>query len=254
MAAPTTKRVTARGLEVRTSGDSCTVEGYASTTEQAYDMGWYEETVKRGAFKKTLAEDPDVRFLVNHDGLPLARTRSGTLELSEDNTGLWTRATLDPADPDVAQIVPKLQRGDIDQMSFAFRVVRQEWNEDYTERFLTELSLANGDVSVVTYPANPNTSVSLRARTVLDADPEELRAAYRAIHEERAGKTISAATRKQLESVLESLTSIGDANETAVETIADLIGTAGEAKSAPTRTGTHPSVVRERLRAAGLTL
>jgi len=260
MPAPTlTSRrlVTAGGLELRSTGDEVTVEGYACTTDQAYDMGWYEETVQRGAFTKTLTENPDVRFLVNHDGLPLARTRSGTLDLSEDNTGLHTRARFDPTDPDVAALVPKMRRGDIDQMSFAFRVVRQEWNEDYSERFLTELSLANGDVSAVTYPANPNTSISVRARQVLDADADELRAAYRAIHEERSGKTISAATQRQLEAVLESLNSIDEATDEAVETLAELIGSTSnsdEAKSAPTRSGTHPSVVRERLRAAGLTL
>jgi hypothetical protein len=127
----------------------------------------------------------------------------------------------------------------------------------YATRSLDELSLANGDVSVVTYPANPNTSVSVRARQVLDADPDELRAAYRAIHEERAGKTISAATQRQLEAVLESLDTIDEATDTAVELVAELIGAtgAGDDEAAEPAARSHPvRNVRERLRLAGLNL
>lgn len=256
--APTSRRLTTTsGLEVRTDGDVATIEGYASTFDQPYDMGWYDETVRSGAFTKTLTENPDVRYLINHDGLPLARTSAGSLDLSQDSRGLHSRARVNMQRGDVRDMVHALRDGAADQMSFGFRVVRQTWADDYATRSLDELSLSNGDVSVVTYPANPNTSVSVRARQVLDADPDELRAAYRAIHEERAGKTISAATQRQLELVLESLDSIDEATDTAVETIAELIGSTSnpdEAEAAPTRSGTHPSVVRERLRAAGLTL
>lgn len=256
MASSNTRRVTASGLEVRAVGDDVTVEGYAATFGQGYDMGWYTETVQRGAFTKTLTEKPDVQFLVNHDGLPLARSTSGTLDLAQDSTGLHTRARLDPSDPDVQRILPKLKRGDMDRMSFAFRVVKQKWSEDYTQRSLDELSLATGDVSLVTFPANPNTSISIRARQVLDADPNELRAAYQAIHEERAGKTISAATQRQLEAVLESLDTIDEATDTAVEQIAELIGATTVEPDADdsVRSGRPVRNVRERLRLAGLHL
>jgi hypothetical protein len=69
-----------------------------------------------------------------------------------------------------------VERGDVDQMSFAFRVIRQKWNEGRTERTLTELSLADGDVSVVTYPAYPTTTVEAR---------EHIAAARQAIKEGR---------------------------------------------------------------------
>jgi HK97 family phage prohead protease len=143
-------------------------EGYASVTERAYDVyggppfGW-SETIARGAFAKTLNENPDVVFLVNHDGLPMARTLSGTLELEEDKTGLRAVApALDPEDRDVQWIAPKMARGDLDEMSFAFRVSRQEWNEDYTDRRITEVNMSRGDVSIVRYGANPATSGTLR--------------------------------------------------------------------------------------------
>ena len=74
-------------VEERKENDNNTLlfTGYASVFDKAYGVrdskGIYEETIKQGAFKKTLQEQDDVRFLVNHDGIPLARTSSGTLEL-----------------------------------------------------------------------------------------------------------------------------------------------------------------------------
>lgn len=151
-------------VELRADGSGdLTFRGYASVTEHAYDVAGgppygFTETIARGAFAKTLAENPDVVFLINHDGLPLARTASGTLRLDEDNTGLRVEADLNPEDRDVQWILPKLERGDLTEMSFAFRVMRQEWDEDYIDRRITEVSLNRGDVSVVRFGANPATS------------------------------------------------------------------------------------------------
>jgi phage head maturation protease len=50
--------------------------------------------------QRTLSEAPDVVLLLNHEGLPLARTKAGTLTLSEDDRGLHVEADLDPEDPD----------------------------------------------------------------------------------------------------------------------------------------------------------
>ena len=174
--------VTAKNLEVRTSSTGVTVEGHASTFNQSYDMGWYNETVAPGAFTRTLKTNPDVRLLVNHDGLPLARTRSGTLDLAEDNSGLYMRSTLDPTDPDVKRLVPKMARGDLNEMSFSFGLSEDgdEWSEDYTARTLRHLNLEGGDVSIVTYPANPNATVSLRSRALLK-NAGKLRDLYRSV-------------------------------------------------------------------------
>jgi len=151
-----------------------TLEGYAATFGRPYDMGPFCEQVDRRAFDLTLGLSPDVRLLVDHTGQPLARTKSGTLALSVDDSGLHARATLDPADPDVQRLLPKMRRGDLDEMSFAFRVAPGGDAWDYTDpertmRTLNEVSLAGGDVSVVTYPANPTTSVSVRARDLHEA-------------------------------------------------------------------------------------
>lgn len=161
------------------SGDGTLgLNGYACVTGVAYEvndwLGTYEETVEPGSFSKTLAEKDDVRLLLNHDGLPLARTKSGTLRLSEDNTGLATDADLDKRSGLTNDVSVAMERGDLDQMSFAFQVTRQEWNEDYTQRFIREVKLF--DVSVVTFPASPSTSVKLRGIELVDAlDDDELR-------------------------------------------------------------------------------
>lgn len=169
-------RMGATPFEFREDGDTLTLQGYASTFNQPYDMGWYDETVAPGAFARTLGRKPDVRLLINHDDLPLARTASGTLELSEDTQGLLVRATLDRSDPDVARIAPKLRRGDLNQMSFGFRIDSsegQEWGdvEGRRKRTLRSLNLHDGDVSVVTFPANPTTTVGLRSTTPFGLEP-----------------------------------------------------------------------------------
>lgn len=151
------------------------LSGYAAVFNDASVPLPFKERIAPGAFRKTLSESPDVRLLINHEGLPLARTKNGTLTLTEDDRGLYFNAEL--ADTQEARDIWTLvQRGDVDQMSFAFRVIRQNWSKDKTERTLTEVSLADGDVSVVTYPAYPTTSVEAR---------EHLKNAIKAIKEGR---------------------------------------------------------------------
>jgi HK97 family phage prohead protease len=164
---PIERRMAATVLEVRDDdADGITLTGYASTFNDPYNMGWYTETVAPSAFNRTLGRNPDVRLLINHGDLPLARTISGTLTLDTDKRGLRVQTNLDPSDPDVARLVPKMKRGDLNQMSFAFRVdgdSGDEWTADMNARTLRALDLHDGDVSVVTYPANPNAAVGLRS-------------------------------------------------------------------------------------------
>ncbi|WAZ20174.1 HK97 family phage prohead protease [Streptomyces cinnabarinus] len=156
------------GLELRADGTKLTLTGYASVFESPYDVyggppyGW-TEIVDRKAFDVTLAAKPDLHLLINHAGMPLARTKSGTLLLAADTKGLHVEAELDADDPDVQRLLTKMKRGDMDEMSFGFRVKRQEWNEDYTERRLLEVSLHKGDVSVVNFGANPATSAEINS-------------------------------------------------------------------------------------------
>jgi HK97 family phage prohead protease len=174
-----TRQRTFQGMELREApdGKGLTFNGYASVTEAPYEMedwlGDYTEVVRKGAFGKTLAEGADVPFKVNHGGITLARTKSGTMRLSEDDTGLYVEADLDPTSPDVQSLRSAMERGDLDEMSFGFRVVRQEWSPDYSQRDITEVNLNKGDVSAVNYGANPATAgASLRG---LGATPDELR-------------------------------------------------------------------------------
>lgn len=139
------------------------VSGYAAVFDQETDIGgMFLESIKRGAFEAAVGRD-DVVFLINHEGLPLARTRSGTLTLREDDHGLYMEAALDPSDPDVRSIVPKMKRGDLDKMSFAFRPVRQEWDDTkkMPKRMIIEAELF--DVSIVTTPAYDGTGIGLRS-------------------------------------------------------------------------------------------
>jgi HK97 family phage prohead protease len=169
-------RLSSTLLECRDADGGMAIRGYASTTGQAYDMGWYSETIARGAFTKTLSENPDVQLLINHGGLPLARTTNGTLTLREDQSGLYFEAQMDAEDSDAAKIARKIEAGLMDQCSFAFRVTRQTWDSDYENRSIDEVSLDRGDVSVVNYGANPHTSVSLRSffADLADLDDEKL--------------------------------------------------------------------------------
>jgi HK97 family phage prohead protease len=170
------QRRLAAPLEYRT--DTATgqliLEGYAATFSP-YDVyggvaagGWVEQIDSR-AFDATLATNPDCQLLLNHEGLPLARTKSGTLALRADGHGLLVRATLDPSDPDVQRLMPKMRRGDMDEMSFAFRVRDQQWDCSYTQRMITDINLDKGDVSVVNYGMNPTTAAMLSSTEAISA-------------------------------------------------------------------------------------
>jgi HK97 family phage prohead protease len=149
-------------LEVRAENDGKTLIGYAAVWDSPSEFMGFTEYVKRGAFTKTLNDGADVRLLIDHDGVPLARTKSGTMALEEDERGLRVEAELDPMNPDAARIMSAMKRGDLSQMSFAFRTIKDSWNTDRTVRELREVQLF--DVSVVTFPAYEQTVAELRRR------------------------------------------------------------------------------------------
>ncbi len=149
---------------------SLVVEGYASVFEYPYpilggpERGGYMESVDRRAFDVTLSKNPDVPLLLNHEpGIgPLARTKSGNLTLTTDRKGLRMRAELDRRSIRVQELEISLERGDLDEMSFAFRTDRQKWNDDRTERRLLDVNIHKGDVSIVNHGASDATSVGIR--------------------------------------------------------------------------------------------
>jgi len=151
-------------LELRaideTNDDGWTVSGYAAVFDSPSEPLPWTEYVKRGAFRKTIKDGADVRLLIDHTGVPLARTKSGTLILREDDKGLYMEARLDPANPDAVKMRSAFMRGDVSQMSFAFETVKDGWNKERTVRELKEVRLH--DVSIVTYPAYEETSAEMR--------------------------------------------------------------------------------------------
>lgn len=149
-------------LELREAGDGKTLSGYAAIFDSPSEPLPWVEFVRRGAFAKTLNDGADVRLLIDHEGIPLARSKSGTLALEEDERGLRVEAELDPANPDAAKVISAMRRGDMNQMSFAFRTIKDSWSQDRQTRELREVQLY--DVSVVTFPAYEETVAELRSR------------------------------------------------------------------------------------------
>lgn len=160
-------------VEFRADADKPpTVRGYAAVFDKpSVPMGYFgkfTEVIARGAFKDALADSRSVPFLIEHEGLALADTETKSLALSEDEKGLQFVAELDADDPDVQRIVPKLKRGTLRKMSFAFTLAPKgdEWTEDRKTGAITRTIRkvqALYDVSLVTNPAYPDTSAALRS-------------------------------------------------------------------------------------------
>ena len=139
------------------------IRGYAALFDAwSEDLGWFREKIRPGAFAKTIQE-ADIRALWNHDpNYVLGRNTADTLKLHEDEKGLAVDIT--PPDTQWARdLMTSMKRQDINQMSFAFQTVRDEWNHDSDplERTLVECNLF--DVAVVTYPAYTATSAMVRS-------------------------------------------------------------------------------------------
>ena len=174
--------------------------GYASVFDYSYpvnDMrGTYLENIAHGAFAKTLQEKDDVKLLVNHEGIPLARTKSETLNLVEDEKGLRVEAKLDPTNPKVAEVSSAMKRNDLNEMSFAFQAVKDEFNEAGDERTIREAKLY--DVSVVTTPASDATIAKIRGVDL----PALEKALVEARSDEQVNADVILSTIEQLQDLL----------------------------------------------------
>src|SRR5262245_55045724 len=140
------------------------IVGYAAVFDSlSENLGGFRERIRPGAFRRALAEGQDVRALIDHDpSLILGRTRSGTLELRETARGLL--ATIDPPNTSRARdLVESMRRGDVDQMSFGFRTVTDDWHTEDGEAVRELIDVDLFDVSVVTFPAYPATDVAVRS-------------------------------------------------------------------------------------------
>jgi Escherichia/Staphylococcus phage prohead protease len=169
--------------------------GLASSTNSPYEMydqaGPYDELVAPGAFKQSLALGAglDVPLVLQHDDLRrIARTtipagQPGHLALAETQLGLACRAQLDPSDPDVQYILPKLASGLVSEMSFRFVIDSGEWSPDFSQYVIHSANLQRGDVSICGYGANPNTFASATTRSA--PEPMDERAERRLLEQLR---------------------------------------------------------------------
>jgi HK97 family phage prohead protease len=148
------------------SGEPPMIRGYAAVFNQlSEDLGGFREQLQTGAFADAI-QASDVRALINHDSnLVLGRNKSATLRMFEDATGLGVEIA--PPDTQAARdLIELMRRGDVNQMSFAFSVSKedQSWARDGSGPWIRTIKKVARlyDVSVVTYPAYPQTSAAVR--------------------------------------------------------------------------------------------
>ena len=154
-------------MQIRVKDDSIEIEGYVNAIERKSKplksrMGLFVERICKGAFKRALERNDDVRLLLNHDwSHNLGGTKDGTLELTEDNIGLKARATI--SDPET---VEKGRNGDLIGWSFGFydRDVDRHDENGMPTRDVKDLDLS--EVSILDRtrkPAYDGTLISVRS-------------------------------------------------------------------------------------------
>lgn len=165
--------------EVRKSEDNNIghITGVPIVFEQPTDIGgWFEETIARGAISEDVLKD--VAFFYNHDlnTKPLARTKTGKLKFSIENDGVHMDSEVNLERSDANDLYIAIQDGDIDGMSFMFRIEGEEWTDldtDYPKRRITKIGYVQ-EVSAVNYPAYDGTSINARANMGVDTDQKAL--------------------------------------------------------------------------------
>ena len=192
------RRTFSAAMEVRAAEDGQEhIVGYAAVFNSLSDELWgFRERIAPGFFADVLGDD--VRGLINHDSnYVLGRTMSGTLALTVDGQGL----SVDIVPPEAQwarDYLVSIKRGDIDQMSFSFEVSEDRWDDVNDEVIRTLIKCKRlWDVSVVTYPAYPQTSAQVREQAA------ELRAQLAAGNNGGGGPRARLALRKKKLRVLE---------------------------------------------------
>lgn len=164
-------------FSTREDGEEHFIEGYFAVFNSIYEIApGMTESVAPGAFSRSLAND--VRALTNHDTtLVLGRTKAHTLELREDEHGLWGRISINPNDGDAMNLFERVRRGDVDQCSFGFQIVAEEtdFRDDGSVHWtITDVELY--EVSACTFPAYSETNISARSEQLADVKRRELEA------------------------------------------------------------------------------
>lgn len=157
-------RAAASKFETREETGEMYISGYFSVFNSVYEM-WpgAKEQIEGTAFDDTINDD--IRCLTNHDTrLVLGRTKAGTLNLKIDNKGLWGEVRINPNDRDAVNLYERVKRGDVDQCSIGFEVLEEAFEElgDYVQWTILKVKLY--EVSIVTFPAYEDTSVTAREK------------------------------------------------------------------------------------------
>lgn len=150
--------------QVREDTENPTIEGYFAVFNSNYEMGFdMSESIAPGAFTNSISGD--IRALINHDTtLVLGRTTAHTLEVRQDERGLWGKISINPKDTDAMNLYERVKRGDVTQCSFGFEIVSEEtdFRDDGSIHWtITEARVH--EVSVCTFPAYEDTGVKARA-------------------------------------------------------------------------------------------
>ena len=157
-------------VQIRSDGEKPRIEGYFAVFNSNYEIAkGYTESIAPGAFSDEL--HADVRALIDHETrLVLGRTIAGTLELREDERGLWGGIDINPNDTEAMNLHARVQRGDVSQCSIGFNIIDEEFEEreDGTYHW-TIKKVKLYEVSCCTFPAYEETEISARK-----ADIEEL--------------------------------------------------------------------------------
>jgi len=153
-------------FQTRQENDAKYIEGYFIRFNEETELwdGVFEEVAPE-AVDDSLKNN-DIRCLFNHDtNIVLGRTGNGTLELRKDEKGLFGRVKINPNDKQALDIYARIERGDINACSFGFNVINEEIQnrDDGTVKFILR-KIDLHEVSPVTFPAYPTTSIEARKK------------------------------------------------------------------------------------------
>lgn len=160
------RTVEACELRVEARGLSPQIRGYAVVFNRLSEpLGFFREQIAPEAVTRTLTEGVDLRALVDHNPeKPMGRLKAGTLRVEADAHGLLVE--IDPPPTSYGHdIIASIRRGDVTGMSFAFRTLADAWNEAVDPPIRTVTDMLMREVSIVTFPAYPQTEVAMRSLT-----------------------------------------------------------------------------------------
>ncbi len=167
-------RTISSDFKTRKDGDNPRIEGYFAVFNSNCELfHGCIESIAPGAFTDEL--NSDVRALIDHDTrLVLGRTTAGTLELREDDHGLWGGIDINPKDTEAMNLYARVERGDVSQCSFGFNILDEEHldNGDGTHQFIIK-KVKLYEVSCCTFPAYEDTAISARKADIAAIEKRE---------------------------------------------------------------------------------